>query len=451
MAAFSRQERGSSAASLMMPRTILLLSTFALVLLGCVMIYSASTITALSAGVSPLNNLRDQLIFAGIGIVLCLLIWKVVPYVTWRYPAAVWAVWALAVILLLATAIGGTVVNGARRWLMVGGMSIQPAEFAKIAFVLMAVRTMDLYAKGHLGLRELAVYGAVGVLLPLGFLFVTQSDFGTTAICLVGVMGVLWLGGVSLRVILNIAGLVAIAAVLVIVFGAAYRSDRFLFVDPWNDGKNGLGAGYQMVHSYFAIAEGGLFGVGLGCSKEKFLYLPEAETDYIFAIIAEELGFVGAVVVIVLFMLILYAGLQIARQAPDLFGAMLAGSFSIIIVAQAFLNIGCVVGVLPTTGKPLPFVSSGGSSLIASLMMVGFIMAVADEACKPSVFERRRNDLTVIHNRARDSRFSSANAARFSPLGKKASRQGGLAYEGGAFLAQGNMPGAETFPIVRTP
>ncbi|MEG0505304.1 MAG: FtsW/RodA/SpoVE family cell cycle protein, partial [Raoultibacter sp.] len=147
---------------------------------------------------------------------------------------------------------------------------------------------------------------------------------------------------------------------------------------------------------FYAFAEGGIFGGGLGNSCEKFLYLPEAETDFIFAIIGEELGLIGALVVIMLFLVFLYAGVRIARTAPDNLGAMIAGSFTIMVVFQAFLNIGCVLGLLPTTGKPLPFISSGGSSLIACLFMVGFILSVSQHSAEPSVYEQRRQDLRVV-------------------------------------------------------
>ena len=184
---------------------------------------------------------------------------------------------------------------------------------------------------------------------------------------------------------------------LIAVFGTGYRSDRMLFLNPWDDGEDGYGNGFQLIHSFYAFAEGGLFGVGLGNSREKFLYLPEAETDFIFAVVGEELGLVGAMVVVALFLGILWSSLRIARLAPDMFGLMVAGGCGIMLTAQAFLNIGCVVGLLPTTGKPLPFLSSGGSSLIATFILIGLILSVARGAdLQPSVYEQRRADLRII-------------------------------------------------------
>ena len=151
--------------------------------------------------------------------------------------------------------------------------------------------------------------------------------------------------------------------------------------------------------------------MGLGNSREKF-YLPEAETDFIFAIIGEELGLVGALLVIALFLVILYSGMRIAKEAADDFGAMVAGSCTLMLVFQAFLNIGCVVGLLPTTGKPLPFVSSGGSSLIATFIMVGLILSVSQEAGRPSIYEQRRADLRVVRASGSPSRGDGGNSRR---------------------------------------
>lgn len=453
----SLKSSASSSSSLMM-RIVLILSSFALMLIGFVMIYSASTITALAAGVSPLGNLIDQLVFAVIGIVLGLGVWKVLPTSLWRDVRILWIVWGIVFLLLIATALFGTEVNGARRWLLIAGRTIQPSEFAKVAFILMAVHAMDLYSLGELDTRRLIIYGIVGILLPVALLLFSQSDLGTTAICLMGVLSVLWLGGMPLSSIVRLVLLLLAGVVLLIVFGAGYRSDRFLFVNPWADGQDGRGAGYQIAHSYYAITNGGLLGVGLGNSSEKFLYLPEAETDYIFAIICEELGMLGALAVIVLFLLVLFAGLRIALQAPDAFGSMMAGSFAIILVTQAFLNIGCVIGVLPTTGKPLPFVSSGGSSLVTSLIMIGFILSVSRDADAPSVYERRRANLTIIRNHANEPRGSrgalmQAGYGSDEPLGfadgrrsgKRPAAAGSVAYAGGRYTAMSGMAYAGGF------
>ena len=375
------------------PRLVLLLVVLALTLLGFVMIYSASSISAITEESGQASYLVDQLLFAVIGIVAAFVLWKVIPYRVWAGPV-IWIVWGVAVALLLLTALLGLTALGAQRWLLLGPISLQPSEFVKIALILMAAKLFSDLRAGIADSRTFIVQVLLFVAAPTGFLFFTQSDLGTTAIIAVGVLSVMWLGEVPLRTMLITVGALILFAVFAVLL-SSYRGDRFLYLDPWNDGEGGKGAGYQIIHSYYAFAEGGLFGSGLGNSREKYLYLPESETDFIFAIIGEELGLIGALLVIAAFLVLLWAGLRIARAATDDFGTMIAGALTIMLVFQAFLNIGCAIGVFPTTGKPLPFISSGGSSLIASFMMVGIIMAVSEDG-KKDIHERRREDLRVV-------------------------------------------------------
>lgn len=380
------------------PRTLLLLSTLALLLIGLVMVYSASSVSAITEASDPsqanaASYLIDQLKFLGVGVLCALALWKI-PYELWRGPIF-WAVWGLVVALILLTAAVGTTSLGAQRWLSIGPFSFQPSEFVKIALVLMMARIFAEFREGHLDSPKMYLEAFFLVLCPLGILFITQSDLGTTAIILLGVLAVLWLGEAPKELVFGLIIVGVILGICAIVF-TSYRSDRMLYLNPWDDGEGGRGRGYQIIHSYYAFSEGGLFGVGLGNSAEKFLYLPEAETDFIFSIIGEEFGMVGALFVIACYLVFCYAGLQIARGANDAYGTMISGALTIMIVGQAFLNIGCVIGVFPTTGKPLPFISSGGSSLVATLMMVGLIMSVSRESDHSAEYERRRNDLCVI-------------------------------------------------------
>ena len=375
------------------PRLVLLLVVLALTLLGFVMIYSASSISAITEESGQASYLTDQLVFAVIGIAAAFVLWKVIPYRVWEGPI-IWIVWGVAVVLLLLTALLGLTALGAQRWLLLGPISLQPSEFVKIALIMMAAKLFSDLRAGIADPQTFVVQVLLFVAAPTGFLFFTQSDLGTTAIIAVGVLGVMWLGEVPLRAMLITIGALVLFAILAVLL-SSYRGDRFLYLNPWNDGEGGQGAGYQIIHSYYAFAEGGIFGSGLGNSREKYLYLPESETDFIFAIIGEELGLLGAMLVIVAFLVLLWAGLRIARAAADDFGTMIAGALTIMLVFQAFLNIGCAIGVFPTTGKPLPFISSGGSSLIASFMMVGIIMAVSEDSVK-DVHERRRENLRVI-------------------------------------------------------
>ena len=402
--AAARVDKQGIPAYIMGPRLVLMLSVLALTLLGFVMIYSTSSVIALAsasadavATVDPMADTLSQIKFAVAGIVIALVVWKFVPYSIWR-GNLVWAVWLLAFVLLVATMFSGAGEDewGAQRWLVLGPASLQPSEFAKIALVLVAARLFDDFREGALSVPQFFVMVFLLVLAPVLVILGPQSDLGTAMICVVGILAVMWLGEVPLRTMLIVIGVV-VALGLVGIFGSSYRRDRLMvFMNPWNDGEGGFGTGFQLIHSLYALSGGGLFGVGLGNSHEKYLYLTQADTDFIFAIIGEELGLVGAAVVIALFLLFLYAGTRIAQSSPDNFGTMVAGGCTIMIAFQAFLNIAMVIGWFPVVGKPLPFISSGGSSLVAMLIMVGIILSVSRGAEAPTIYDRRRADLRVV-------------------------------------------------------
>ncbi len=378
---------------------LLLAAVFALVI-GAVMVFSSTSAILSSAGKSPFSEMIQQLGYAGIGTLLMLVLWFAIPYKALMGGNLLWGYYFACMFLLLLTFFIGTEVNGAKRWLYLGPVGFQPSEFAKIALLMMTIRIMHDSSVGAINQRAGLMQFVVLVALPLAFMLFTQSDLGTVTICFVGIFAVLWLGGMSGKWI-AIIGAVTLVGGLVMVFGVGYRSSRLVFLNPWDDGKGGLGDGYNIIHAYYAIAEGGLFGQGIGSSNEKYGYLFASDSDFIFAIIAEELGLVGCVVVIGLFLVILYAGLRIAVECPDGFGKMVAGGFAIMLVFQAFLNIGCTIGVFPTTGKPLPFISSGGSSVIGSLMMVGMILSVGRSTGEARDPRRQRDNLRVVRNTRR--------------------------------------------------
>lgn len=380
---------------LMLSRMIMIGVTAVLVLFGLVMVFSASSIEAISNDESIFYYVGKQAAFAAAGTILAMLIAKGFPYQMWQSDKALLIGTVASYLLIIAVAVMGTTVLGAKRWLYIGSFSMQPSEFVKLILVMtMAKLWYDRNAEG-LSINRLTLGLVLCVLVPLGMLFVLQSDLGTSIIIVLGIAAVLWLGEIDWRYLVGGAVLLLIMLVIVSQFG--YRSDRIaVWLNPWNDGNNGYGAGYQTIRSYYAFSEGGLFGVGLGNSREKFLYLPEAETDFIFSIIGEELGLVGCVFVIALFMVFLWAGLRIAQDAPDMFGKMLAGSMTVMVVGQAMLNMACATGLFPTTGKPLPFISSGGSSIVASLIAVGLILSVSYGSNVLTEPERRRNSLDVI-------------------------------------------------------
>ncbi len=393
MARPSRQTAAYSGPSSQGPRVLLLLCALALLLVGLVMVFSASMVKALEAGKPASDFFTDQLLFVIVGSVVAAVLWRV-NYRTWVGPA-LWVIWAVAVVLILATAVMGTDNYGAKRWLYIGSVGVQPSEFCKIAFLLVAVRLLLDYRSGMVEFRASMVRALIFLIVPIAIMYRTQSDLGTTVICAVGIIAVMWMGGVPRKVIAAVLA-VCVVGGLIAIFGTGYRAGRLVFLDPWNDGKGGYGTGYNIIRSYYALSEGGLFGVGLGNSHEKFQYLFASESDFIFAVIGEELGLVGAMAVVLLFFGVLFAGLSIAERSDDEIGTMVAGGCTVMLVFQAFLNIACVIGVFPTTGKPLPFISAGGSSMLASFILLGLILSVSRPERGPSVYEQRRADLRLV-------------------------------------------------------
>lgn len=381
-------------------RIILLVAVAALVVIGVVMVFSSTSVALVAQGLNPFEDVMRQLAYIVAGILIMILIWQAIPYRAWL-GWLLWVYYGLCMLMLVLTFLIGTEVNGAKRWLYFGPVGFQPSEFVKIALLLMSIKIVYNWRVGKIEWRAALVQSLL-VVVPLVFMYATQSDLGTAIICVVGVYAALWLSGMSRRVLIGILIGIIVAVVLAVIF-VGYRSSRFVYLNPWDDGQGGLGSGYNIIHSYYAIAEGGLFGKGLGSSHEKYDYLFAADSDFIFAIICEELGFVGAIVVIALFFVVLWTSFRIARLSIDEFGLMLAGSLAIMLVFQAFLNIGCAIGVFPTTGKPLPFISSGGSSVISSLMSIGIILSVGKIAEEADESKRNRDNLRVIsYNRPED-------------------------------------------------
>lgn len=387
----SRSFLQSAPASVMKPRLMVILSAAALLMLGLVMVFSASSITGYVEQGSAISEAVKQVGYSAIGIVAIVLIFAFVSEERLRGRLGL-AYWILCMGLILITAFMGTVGLGAKRWLVIGSISLQPSELAKIAIAIMTARIICDLNEGTIDTVGFAKRFVIYVLGPLAFILVAQSDLGTTMICLVAFIIAVWLGGASPRVIGVIIAIVVVLGIVTTVT-TGYRSDRMSFLNPWADPD---GTGYQLIHSFKAFAAGGLFGLGIGNSYEKLLYLPEAETDFIFSIIGEELGLVGALLVVALFLVFLRGGLHIARQASSDFGLVLVGSLSAMLVFQAYLNIACVLGLFPTTGKPLPFISSGGSSLVSSLLIVGIILMISFKSSKSKEIKNKRDNLRVV-------------------------------------------------------
>lgn len=386
-----RPEAMRTPARIMKPRALLIVCVLLLMLIGLVMIYSASSVEAMTEKGDSAFYLKKQLVYIIIGAIVCYLAARV-PYRLWLSRFS-WAVWAAVVLALMATAIMGIVGLGAQRWITLPVLgTFQPSEFAKIAVILVISSLVTRYEEGALDAKWFV--GLIGVAAGVPALFIIfQPDLGTTIIVLVAAIMALWFGEVDFRPILA-AGVFITVIGVIFILASPYRMTRVkTMLDPWADP---LGDGYQIINSLYAFGSGGIFGVGLGNSYQKYSYLPEAHTDFVFSIIGEELGLIGALFVIFLFIAFIYAGIMIARNAPTLQGTIIAGASSGVIGFQAFINIACTIGLFPVTGKPLPFVSSGGSSLLATLLLVGLILSVSFNSNVADAGARRRMDFQII-------------------------------------------------------
>jgi cell division protein FtsW len=349
----------------------------ALVLLstGVVMIYSASAIVAADRFRDPYFFLKRQVFWAALG---CGALWVALRTDYRRLEKFVLPLLALAALLLVLVLIPGlgVSVNGSRRWLRLGPFSFQPAELAKLALVVylaafLARKREELDDVWRGLMPPLAVGGVLASLVLL------QPDLGNAVTLLVLTVGLLFLAGARTSWLAMLA-VPALSLAALAVWMAPYRMRRvFAFLDPWQDPR---GSGFQIIQSWLAFGSGGLFGRGIGESKQKLFYLPEAHTDFIFAILGEELGFVGALATVTLFSLLLWRGIQVGLRVADPFGALLAFGVSALLVTQAVVNLGVVVGLFPTKGLPLPFVSSGGSSLLVAMAAVGLLLNVSQRA-----------------------------------------------------------------------
>ena len=353
-----------------LPRYLMLGSMLFLLLGGMVMVYSASSVADFVNLQDSAYHLRRQAIGALLGGV-ALLVAMSLDYrkARWAGPA-VWGVSVLGLLLVIALGVGKW---GATRWLDLGPFTVQPSEFAKLGCVMVTALLLQQYRSGRIDKgtfwRRLSLIVGVVVLLVM-----LQPDLGTTIAVLLSVYLALLIGGVSLGLLGGVAlgGLAGIAGLVMI---APYRMRRITsFLDPFADPQ---GSGYQSIQALYAFGSGGLDGVGLGMSRQKFFYLPAAHTDFIFAIIGEELGLIGALSVVAAFAVMAYAGVRIALGARDGYGRVLAGGLTAMLITQAVINMGAVTGLLPVTGIPMPLVSSGGSSMIFTMLCIGIILSVS--------------------------------------------------------------------------
>lgn len=336
------------------------------------MVYSASAIWADYKFADSFFFAKRQMLFALVGII-AMFFFANVDYWTWRnYAKILLIVCFLLLVLVLIPGIGN-VRNGSRSWIGVGAFSIQPSEFMKLAMIVFLAKFLSENQKYITSVKK-GLAPVLALVFSAFALIMLQPDLGTGTVMVGTCIVMIFVAGAKLKhfAFLGFIGVLGFAGLII---SAPYRIKRITsFLDPWSDPQ---GSGFQIIQSLYAIGPGGLFGLGLGQSRQKFFYLPEPQTDFIFAILAEELGFIGGSFVILLFALLLWRGIRIALGAPDLFGSFLAVGIVAMIAIQVMINIGVVTGLMPVTGITLPFLSYGGSSLTLMLMAIGVLLNIS--------------------------------------------------------------------------
>ena len=357
------------------PAVLIGVTTGALLVLGLTMILSASSVSSFATYGSSFMFFKRQLIWAAVGV----LAFFVLARTDYRrakglgYPA-----FLISTVLLAAALVPGIgiVAGGSARWIGLGPFSFQPSELAKLALVLFCA---EVFARKQE--RSLATFAHTALpLLPalgiLTLLVMMQPDLGTTLLLGMIGMGLLFVAGAPLAYIIPLSLTGALAATAA-ALSEDYRRARILaFLDPWKDPLN---TGYQTIQSLIALGSGGWLGVGLGASRQKWSYIPNAHTDFIYAILGEEMGLLGTLAVLGMFAFLAYLGVQAARRAPDRYGSLLAAGITLWISVQALVNMGAVTAALPITGVPLPLVSFGGTSLVVSLAAMGILANIASQ------------------------------------------------------------------------
>jgi cell division protein FtsW len=352
----------------------------AMLLLVCtsvVMVYSASAVVLGEKGESPYLYLFKQLAFALVGLFLMQVVMRV-DYRSYRQPAVIWTGLGVVLVALVAVLFGREI-NGATRWLNIGPLGIQPSELAKIVVIIFVAAILERRMER---IDDPAVLMPIaGVLAAIGVLVLAQPDLGTAAAIMIIAGVMVFAAGISYRYVAGL-GLVAVAGLGVLV-QEEYRWKRITaFLDPWADH---LKTGYQVIQSMVSVGVGGIFGRGLMDGVQKRFYLPEPHNDFIYAVISEELGMIGATIVLACFCVITWRGLRTAVRAPDRFGAFLALGLTTMVAFQAFFNISVVLGLAPTKGIPLPLVSYGGSSLLINLIGMGILLNVSQHTSSTHV------------------------------------------------------------------
>jgi cell division protein FtsW len=363
---------------------LILGSTLALTAIGIMMVLSASSVESIAAGKSPYGDALKQGMFAAIGIFTMFVLSRI--NVTWLKRLA-WPAIGAAVVLLALVQVIGDEVNGNKNWIDLGGITFQPSEASKLALALWMATVLAM--KGKLLSRAVHVFvPAVPMAVIIVGLVLVGNDLGTAMIIMMITAAALFFAGAPLY-LFGIAGLAAAAGTAVM---AVTSSNRMCRITSWWTGEscaNGIDANYQATNGLYGLASGGWFGVGLGQSRQKYSWIPEAHNDFIFAIIGEELGLVGTVVVLILFAILGAAIYRVVVAQEGMFHRVLAGTIMVWLLGQATVNMSVVTGLMPVIGVPLPFISYGGSALLMSLCAIGVVLSLAREQMAPAIRPKR--------------------------------------------------------------
>ena len=351
---------------------LLFIAIIVISIFGIIMITSASYIWAEYKFNDPFKFTKNQGLFFIIGIIMMIIISKI-DYRIYYEKCNMILIGCICLLVLVLIPGIGAVRNGSRSWFGIGSFGVQPSEFTKLALIIFTSKYLQKNEKILKNIKN-GVLPILGITIFIFGLIMLQPDFGTGTIIVMSIVGLLFVGGVKFGFFLKI-GVVGLIGIIGLILIAPYRLARILsFLDPW---KDPLGSGFQIIQSLYAIGPGGLFGYGFGNSRQKHFYLPEPQTDFIFSIISEEFGFMGVLIVTLLFLTIIIRGFKVAHNCKDLFGKYLAFGIIFQLSFQAALNLMVVVGLIPVTGVTLPFLSYGGSSLLITLCSMGVVLNIS--------------------------------------------------------------------------
>ena len=350
----------------------LFLGVIALTLFGLLMIYSSSSVWANFKFNDSFYYMKQQSLFLITGIILMIIISKINYKLYEKKANLILGVCLLLLILVLIPGIG-SVRNGSRSWFGIGSFGIQPSEFAKLGIIIFTSRYLSKSNKFIKSYKK-GVFPILLIMVLFFGLIMLQPDMGTSMVLAVSIISLLFISGVNMK-FFYLSGILGLIGIIILILIAPYRMDRITsFINPWSDP---LGTGFQIIQSLYAIGPGGLLGSGFLNSIQKHFYLPEPQTDFIFSIIAEEFGVLGAFFVVGLFSFILYRGVEIALNTKDSFAKYLAFGLIFQITFQTLMNLMVVIGLIPVTGVTLPFISYGGSSLLISLISMGILLNIS--------------------------------------------------------------------------